>query len=275
MIGKSPNQCQTHLFLPLPADFIDPEHQLCLLANRIDWQFFETRFAPLYSNVGAPAKPIRLMVGLLILKQVYNLGDETVMAEWISNPYFQYFCGFTVFQWKFPCDPSDLVHFRHRIGVSGVEQILAASISIHGEEVLNEDISIDTTVQEKNISFPTDTRLLMKIIKKCQHIADREDLKVRQSYKFVAKQLLLAANAKSAGQAKKKKKARRKIRTIAGRLVRELKRKLSAEGLEKHRENAGDIRESRGSGESGREQSLCAARFGSGVYSEGESGEKV
>lgn len=92
------------------------------------------------------------MVGLLILKQVFNLADETVMEEWISNPYFQYFCGQTIFQWKFPCDPSDLVHFRHRIGVEGVEQILAASLLIHGEEILNEDVSIDTTVQEKNIT---------------------------------------------------------------------------------------------------------------------------
>ena len=80
---------------------------------------------------------------LLILKQIYNLGDETVMAEWVSNPYFQYFCGEVVFQWQFGCDPSDLVHFRHRIGVEGVEKILAVSILIHGKEVLNEDVSID------------------------------------------------------------------------------------------------------------------------------------
>ena len=82
-----------------------------------------------------------------------------VMAEWVSNPYFQYFCGEVVFQWKFPCDPSDLVHFRHRIGVQGVEKILAVSILIHGKVVLNEDISIDTTAQPKNITYPTDTRI--------------------------------------------------------------------------------------------------------------------
>jgi IS5 family transposase len=77
------------------------------------------------------------------------------MVEWVSNPYFQYFCGESVFQWKFPCDPSDLAHFRHRIGEFGVEKILAASILLHGKKVLSEDISIDTTVQEKNITFPT------------------------------------------------------------------------------------------------------------------------
>ncbi len=75
------------MFLPNLTDFINLQHQLCVLANKIDWQQFETDFAPLYSTVGTPAKPIRLMVGLLILKQIYNLGDETVMSEWVSNPY--------------------------------------------------------------------------------------------------------------------------------------------------------------------------------------------
>ena len=159
MIGTSPNEKQKHLFLPNLTDFINLRHQLCGLANKIDWHQFETDLAPLYSTTGTPAKPIRLMVGLLILKQIYNLGDETVMAEWVSNPYFQYFCGAVVFQWKFPCDPSDLVHFRHRIGVQGVEKILAVSILIHGKVVLNEDISIDTTAQPKNITYPTDTRI--------------------------------------------------------------------------------------------------------------------
>jgi IS5 family transposase len=184
MRGLSPNQDQKHLFMPNLVEFINPKHELSLLAEAIDWQQFETDFSQFYSNLGAPAKPIRLMVGLLILKQLYDLGDETVMAEWISNPYFQYFCGQSVFQWKFPCDPSDLVHFRHRIGEAGVGKILSASISVHPKEVLSEDISIDTTVQEKNITFPTDTKLAVKVIKKCQAIAKQEAVKLRQSYKF-------------------------------------------------------------------------------------------
>lgn len=236
MIGKSPNQEQKHLFLPLLNDFIDPQHELCQLAEQIDWQKFEQEFAPLYSTVGCPAKPVRLMVGLLILKQIYNLGDETVMAEWVSNPYFQYFCGEATFQWRFPCDPSDLVHFRHRVGEAGVEQILAVSILIHGEEVLKEDVSIDTTVQEKNITYPTDTKLAVKIIKQCRKIAAKEGLRLRQSYKFVVKGLLKSANSRTPKQAQKKSRARRKIKTIARRLVRELRRKLTADRLTKHAE---------------------------------------
>ena len=237
MIGKSADREQKHLFLANLMEFIDPRHRLCLLAEAIDWEGFEVGFAPLYSSVGCRAKPVRLMVGLLILKQVYNLADETVMEEWVSNPYFQYFCGETVFQWKFPCDPSDLVHFRHRIGETGVEKILAASILIHGEAVLEEAVSIDTTVQEKNITFPTDTKLAVKIIKKCRKTAKAEGIELRQSYKFVVKRLLLTANSKSPKMAKARRRAKRQIKTIAGRLVRELRRKLSAEELERHREN--------------------------------------
>lgn len=236
MIGKSPNRDQKHLFLPNLSEFINLNHELCLLTKKIDWTEFETQFAPFYSPIGSPAKPIRLMVGLLILKQLYNLGDETVMAEWISNPYFQYFCGETVFQWKYRCDPSDLVHFRHRIGETGVEKILSASILLHGEEVLSEDISIDTTVQEKNITYPTDTKLAVKIIKQCCQIAQKEDIKLRQSYRFVVKDLLKTANSRSWKKSKERTKARKRIKTIAGRQVRDVSRKLNEEGLKKHQE---------------------------------------
>lgn len=79
------------------------------------------------------------------------------MEERVSNPYFQYFCGEMLFQWKFPCDPSDLVHFRHRIGEKGVEKILGMSVLLHGKKVISEAVSIDTTVQPKTIRYPTDT----------------------------------------------------------------------------------------------------------------------
>lgn len=237
MIGKSPLQEQRHLFLPNLREFLNPQHELCLLAEKIDWNSFETEFAALYSRVGCPAKPVRLMVGLLILKQVYGLGDESVMAQWVSNPYFQYFCGGAVFQWKFPCEPSDLVHFRHRIGESGVEKILAASILLHGQEVLSEDVSIDTTVQEKNITYPTDTKLAVKIIKRCNKIAKAEKIQLRQTYRFVVKGLLRAANSRSWQKAKEKKKARAKILTIAKRQVRDLRKKLESERLSKHQES--------------------------------------
>jgi transposase, IS5 family len=239
MIGKLLNQEQKDLFLPNLCDFINPKHELCLLSDKIVWNYFETEFASLYSKTGQPAKPIRLMVGLLILKQVYNLADETVVEEWVSNPYFQYFCGEMLFQWKFPCDPSDLVHFRHRIGENGIEKILGMSILLHGKKVLSEAASIDTTAQPKNITYPTDTKLAVKIIKKCRKMAKDEEIELRQSYTFVAKELLLEANSKSPKKAKERASARRKIKTIAGRLTREMRRKLGFEISGKHHETLG------------------------------------
>ena len=228
MLGKSPIQNQKNIFAPLLSDFINPEHALCLLADKIQWSELEEEFSSLYSNTGTPSKPVRLMVGLLILKQLYNLGDETLMPEWVRDPYFQYFCGEAVFQWKFPCDPSDLVHFRNRIGKEGVERILKLSVDIQPErDKKSKDVIIDTTAQEKNITFPTDSKLYRKIIERCRIIADEEDIPLRQSYRRIEKKLLFQLrfghHPKRRHQATKSIK---KLRIIAGRLVRELERKM-------------------------------------------------
>ncbi len=120
--------------------------------------------------------------------------------------------------------------------VGKVVKILSASILLHGKEVLSEDISIDTTVQPKNITYPTDTKLAVKIIEKCNQSAAKEDVKLRQSYRFTVKELLKAANSRSPKRALERRKARRKIKTIAGRQVRDLGRKLGEESLQKHAE---------------------------------------
>ena len=107
------------------------------------------------------------MAGLLILKQLDNLGDETVVGKWVENPYYQYFCGIDIFQWSLPIDPSDLVYFRKRIGEEGIEQIFEASVQIHGKAAEEEQICIDTTAQTKAITFPTDAKLHKRIIEYC------------------------------------------------------------------------------------------------------------
>lgn len=232
MIGKSPIQGQKDLFQPLLKEFIDMNHELVLLSQEINWKELEEGFSSLYSNTGTPAKPVRLMCGLLILKQIYNLGDETLIPAWISNPYMQYFCGEAHFQWQQPCDPSDLVHFRKRIGANGIEKIFALSISIHGKQGQSKELNIDSTAQEKNITYPTDTKLRKKIIDKCVAIAKKENIELRQSYKFTTKKCLI--KSRFAHHPKRKKQAhaaQRKIKTIAARLVRELYRKLSPEQL--------------------------------------------
>ena len=91
MIGKSPSQEQRNLFEPLLTDFINDQHELVLLAKKIEWNYFDKEFGELYSNTGQPAHPIRFMVGCLLLKRLYNLGDETLAEAWIMNPYMQFF----------------------------------------------------------------------------------------------------------------------------------------------------------------------------------------
>lgn len=87
MIGESTSQEQQNLFKPLLREFINLNHELSLLADKIDWKYFEDEFSGLYSTTGKPAMPIRLMVGSLMLKRIYNLGDETICEAWVRVQY--------------------------------------------------------------------------------------------------------------------------------------------------------------------------------------------
>jgi IS5 family transposase len=240
MLGKSPIQNQRDLLRPMLVDFIDSTHELVLLHNKLDWKSFEQEFAPLYSNVGAPSMPIRFMVGCLILKHLYNLGDETLAKEWVMNPYMQFFCGEPCFLHKFPCDPSDFVHFRHRIGEDGFRFIFKQSVCIQGDAIKTDTVMSDTTVQGNNIEFPTDARLAGKIINRCNKIAEKENITQRQNYRRKAKELLRQThNAKHPKRVKKANAAKRKLKTVAGRLVRELDRKLPEEVRARYTEELG------------------------------------
>lgn len=237
MRGKSPNQQQRNLYRPLLLDFIDIKHELVLLANKIDWQYFEDEYSPLYSNTGQPAMPIRLMVGSLMLKRIYNLGDETLVEAWLRDPYMQYFCGMAYFEHKFPCDPSDFVHFRKRLGQKGIEKIFVYSVELHGKDAQEKMVLSDTTVQENlptgqagNTTFPTDAKLAKKVINKLNAIARKEQVTQRQTYVRTSKQLLRDTyNPNHPKRRKKAGRASKKLNTIAGRLLRELERKLSNE----------------------------------------------
>ena len=173
MVGKSPVPNQRNLFNPMLVDFIDTSHELILLADKIDWKYFEKEFSPLYSHTGQPSMPIRFSVGCLLLKRLYNLGDETLVKAWEMNPYMQYFTGEATFQHKFPCDPSDFVHFRKRIGTEGIEKIFAHSVALHDRKGQIKQQMSDTTVQGNNTTFPTDSKLAKKIIDRCNQIAKK------------------------------------------------------------------------------------------------------
>ncbi|HQW16302.1 MAG TPA: IS5 family transposase [Niabella sp.] len=226
---------QSSMFSSL-VDIIDQQHPLVLLGDKIDWHRFEESFSRHYSQrMGKPAKPIRLMVSLLILKQLRNLSDENIVLHWSENLYFQYFSGCMVFTPGLPCSATELVEFRKRIGSEGMELIFKESIRVNDQDSNDDTLSVDTTVQEKNITYPTDTKLHQKIIKKCVGIARKEGIVLRQSYRFTLKRLnvLLRFQHTKKGSAQARK-ARKKIKTIAGRLQRELCRKLDTAALERY-----------------------------------------
>ena len=231
MLGKLRDKNQRELFRTRLEDLINPNHELALLSNRIDWDYFEKEFKPYYSDKGAPSIPIRTMVGCLLLKHLYNLGDERVPEHWECNVYFQYFCGGVFFEHKFPFDPSDFVHFRKRVGEEGVSKIFAYSVRLHGAEVPRQAkfVLSDTTVQENNTTFPTDAKLCKKVIDKCNKIAEDTGIKQRQKYTRESKQLLRDTyNGKHPRRAKQAKKAKKRLKTIANKMLRELDSKMTA-----------------------------------------------
>lgn len=233
MLGKNPKK-QSELFRPMLVDFIDNKHELVLLSEKIDWNYFEKEFSVLYSKTGNPSHSIRFMVGCLLLKHLYNLGDESLEKAWIMNPYMQYFCGRVFFEHNFPCDPSNFVHFRKRIGTYGIEKIFAYSVAMHDAKMNTSNFVLsDTTVQENNTTFPTDAKLCKKVIDYCNKIAEKEGVKQRQRYTKVSKQLVRDTyNGKHPKRAKKAKKAQKHIKVIASRLIRELERNFSEQQLE-------------------------------------------
>ena len=229
---------QLSLFSSL-EDMLNHNHPLYKLANKINWRRFEEAFSPLYCRTnGRPAHPIRLMCGLLILKHLRNVSDESVVLQWSENAYYQYFCGQLEFLPKEPCEASDLVHFRNRIGEAGMEVILSESIRVNTENDDEDHFNtafIDSTVQEKNITYPTDAKLHKKIIKRVLKIVREKKLPLRQSYQRTLKAISRDQRFRNRpGNHKKAVKADRRLRTIAGRLVRELDRNLpDKKGYEK------------------------------------------
>ena len=231
MLGKLPEN-QRELFRTRLEDFINPNHELVLLSKKIDWQYFENEYRSYYSEKGAPSVPIRTMVGSLILKHLYNLGDERLPDHWVCNVYFQYFCGGVFFEYEFPFNPSDFSHFRNRVGEDGIAKIFAYSVHLHGAEVPEQAkfVLSDTTVQENNTTFPTDAKLCKKVIDKCNKIAEKNGIKQRQKYKKESKQLVRDTyNGQHPKRAKQSKKARIRLKTIANKLLRELDRKMTKE----------------------------------------------
>ena len=227
-----PRSPQCELFGARLSELLNPEHPLYVLAERMDWSQFEAVIDACYAEeLGRPGVNTRLMVGLLYLKHAFDESDESLVARWVENPYWQFFCGLCYMQHELPIDPSSLSRWRKRVGAERLEKLLEATIQAAlaiGALRLQElqKVNVDTTVQEKAIAFPTDARLYHKMRMALVRRAQSLGLSLRQNYRFKGKKLLAKQGRYAhARQMKRAAKMTRGLKTILGRVMRDIERK--------------------------------------------------
>ena len=224
------------LFRSRLDQIIDMEHALVKLARTIDWKFLEETFGAVYEDgAGRPPLPTRLMAGLAILKHTYDLSDDVVCELWIENPYYQYFCGEEFFQHQLPLDRSSMTNWRNRMGEERLRALLQESLAVatRSQAIKPSDLArviVDTTVQPKNIAFPTDAKLVNRAREKLVKLAKKLGVELRQSYTRVGKFALIKhqryAHAKQFNRANR---ALRKLKTYLGRVIRDIARRIDGD----------------------------------------------
>ena len=239
---------------------IDLRHPLAVLARRMPWSHIETALSPAFarknvegkviadddlfggtvetadggaSPAGRPRLPIRLMSALLYLKHAFNLSDEELVERWAENVVWQYFSGQTYYEPRLPCDATQIGRFRKAIGEAGVEELLKATIdtavttkAVRPAEF--ERVIVDSTVQEKAIAHPVDSRLLEIARAKIVQGAKLAGLTLKQTFVKEGRELRRKAGGYAhAKQFKRLRRAVKRQRTILGIVIREIQRKLS------------------------------------------------
>ena len=212
---------------------VDPNHAIVRLAREVEWRGLDEALGALYcENNGAPGRSTRLMVALHYLKYTYDLSDEDVVKGWVENPYWQYLSGMKYFEHRWPIDPSSMTRWRQRVGEAGAETMLRETIqaglkikAITPEQLAR--VNVDTTVQEKHVRFPTDARSYDRVRERLVAAARERGMKMRQSYHRVGKRLVMQVSRyMHARQTRRAQRCRKKLRTILGRVIREIERKL-------------------------------------------------
>ena len=212
---------------------IDMNHALVKLARTVDWSFLEERFGSVYSDKpGQPPLPTRLMAGLAILKHSCDLSDEVLCERWVENPYYQFFCGEEFFQHRLVFDRSSLTRWRQRMGEERLQALLQESLSVatRTEAIKPSELSrviVDTTVQPRNVMFPTDARLLNRAREILVRLAGKHGVNLRQSYVRVGKFALIKHQRYAhARQFKRANRSLKTLKTYLGRVIRDIARKI-------------------------------------------------
>ncbi len=256
-------QQQSDFFASRISAMIDLRHPLAVLASRLDWDAIDIALKPSLAHqvrtgkvstvtdllgthqvitgagispAGRPRLNTRLMVSLLYLKHAFNFSDEDLVQTWSENIYWQHFGGMIFFEPNMPCDATQVGRFRRALGEAGVEELLAKTIetAVASKAIplsSFERVIVDTTVQEKAIAHPTDSRLLDIARAKLVQFAKRNALPIKQTFEREGKQhKRKAAGYAHAKQFKRMHKVIRRQRTIVGKLIRDIERHLQTKG---------------------------------------------
>lgn len=241
MKPKKTNHSQDRLFEQRLSELLNPNHELMVMSRLINWNSLETHLEYYFSEEeGAPAKPVRLMTGIMLLQQMYGLSDEAVVRGWVENPYWQLFCGYDYLQWKFPIHPTTLVKWRKKIGTEGIEKVVsllidsALRVGLVDKKSLERTLC-DTTVMPKAVTYPTDAKLYYNCIVELNRFATSHKIKLRQSYRYIAKKTLRKVGQYSHSRKQKKAgKELKRLKVYLGRLFRDVLRQLEGDAeLEK------------------------------------------
>ena len=235
-----PVDSQDRLFESRLDRICNPDHAMIKLANQIDWSEFENAFGPLYSpDRGCPGKPIRLIVGLHYLKHAFDLSDEAVVEQWVENPYWQYFCGQTHFQHQLTIHPTLMTKWRNKVKAEGLEKLLEVTITtglktgVIKKHQLNK-VSVDTTVQPKAITYPTDAKLYYRMRERLVRQAQKQGIELRQNYRRKAKTALVSQGRYAhARQMKRARRETKRLKTYLGRVFRDISRKAAHDAQQK------------------------------------------
>ena len=224
------------LFRSRLDQIINMNHELVKLAKALSWSFLETKCGEVYSEgPGMPPLPTRLIAGLAILKHTFDLSDEELCARWVENPYFQYFCGEEFFCHALPFDRSSMTRWCQRMGEERIASLLPESLAVAVKNgamkpAETKRVILDTTVQPKNVMFPTDAKLLNRARENLVRLARKVGIDLRQSYRRVGKLALIRHQRYAhAHQFKRAGKAFRKLKTYLGRTIRDIARQIANE----------------------------------------------